>query len=95
MNNKHRLPKTTKETRKPVPKPRHLEGLNPTVTAAKAFLKEVEDHHAGSSGGASTANMINKMRREPHLSLHYFTAMIDRDANEALFNNVRTHVERM
>ena len=47
----------TKDTRKPVPKPRQLEGTNPTVTGVMALLKETEDHHAGHPGAIQTAKL--------------------------------------
>jgi hypothetical protein len=46
-------------------KPRQLEGTNPTVTGVKAFLKEIEDLHAGHAGAMSTAKLVNTMRRVP------------------------------
>ena len=61
----------TKDTRKPVPKPRQLEGTNPTVTGVKNFLKEIEDLHAGHAGTMATAKLVNTMRRDPNLPEHY------------------------
>ena len=61
----------TKDTRKPVPKPRQLEGSHPTVTGVKAFLKEIEDRHGGHPGSARTAKMVNTMRRDPTLPVTY------------------------
>ena len=62
----------TKDARKPVPKPRQLEGTHPTVTGVKAFLKEIEDHHAGHAGAMQTAKLVNTMRRDPNLPVTHF-----------------------
>ena len=83
----------TKDARKPVPKPRQLEGTNPTVTGVKAFLKEIEDLHAGHAGAMSTAKLVNTMRRDPNLPVTHFLNMINSAENEALYHNVRTRVE--
>jgi hypothetical protein len=83
----------TKDARKPVPKPRQLEGTHPTVTGVKAFLKEIEDHHAGHAGAMQTAKLVNTMRRDPNLPVTHFLNMINSAENEALYHNVRTRVE--
>ena len=75
----------TKDARKPVPKPRQLEGTNPTVTGVKAFLKEIEDHHAGHAGAMQTAKLVNTMRRDPNLPVTHFLKMISSAENEALY----------
>jgi len=69
----------TKDIRKPVPKPRQLEGTNPTVTGVKAFLKEIGDLHAGHSGAMSTAKLVNTMGCDPNLPVTHFLNMINID----------------
>ena len=59
----------------------------------KAFLKEIGDLHSGQPGAARTAKMINTMRRDPSLPVTHFLAMLDNEANEALYNNVRTRLD--
>jgi hypothetical protein len=59
----------------------------------KAFLKEIEDLHAGHAGAMSTAKLVNTMRRDPNLPATHFLNMINSAENEALYHNVRTRVE--
>ena len=59
----------------------------------KAFLKEIEDHHAGHAGAMQTAQLVNTMRRDPNLPVTHFLNMINSAENEALYHNVRTRVE--
>ena len=56
----------TKDIRKPVPTPRQLEGTNPTVTGVKAFLKEIEDLHAGHAGASCPQYVPRGKRQSPH-----------------------------